>query len=167
MSKSLDEKFDALYPITTTGPITAFEIQEEPVLKGEVFSPSPVGIGEMDNDMARARQNLIELIDETKDSLTEAKKVAKSTEHPRAFEVVADLTRTLSALSMDLMELHKKIEDAKSKHAKRTGEGGGRKDDKIEMKTKDMLALLEQGGMDAVSAYVRRQEEQAALPAGS
>lgn len=67
----------------------------------------------IDDDFATARNNLHQIIHKGNDALEEALIVAKTSEHPRAFEVVGQLIKTLVDANKDLLDIQKKLKDLK------------------------------------------------------
>jgi hypothetical protein len=67
----------------------------------------------IDDDFATARRNLYKIIHQGNDALEEALLVAKTSEHPRAFEVVGGLIKTLVDANKDLLDIQKKLKDLK------------------------------------------------------
>jgi hypothetical protein len=67
----------------------------------------------VDDDFATARRNLHKIIHQGNDALEEALLVAKTSEHPRAFEVVGGLIKTLVDANKDLLELQQKLKTLK------------------------------------------------------
>jgi hypothetical protein len=67
----------------------------------------------IDDDFATARNNLHKIIHQGNDALEEALLVAKTSEHPRAFEVVGGLIKTLVDANKDLLDIQKKLKDLK------------------------------------------------------
>lgn len=63
----------------------------------------------VDNDFKYARENLYNIIERGSDALNTLVDVANQSQHPRAFEVVSQLVKTLSDTNKDLLELQKKI----------------------------------------------------------
>jgi hypothetical protein len=68
---------------------------------------------DIDDDFATARNNLHQIIHKGNDALDEALIVAKTSEHPRAFEVVGQLIKTLVDANKDLLDIQKKVKDLK------------------------------------------------------
>lgn len=71
---------------------------------------------EVDKDITFARENMIELIAMGSDAVAELIMIAKQSQHPRAFEVVANLLKTNAELNNDLINLHKKRKDITAKN---------------------------------------------------
>ena len=63
----------------------------------------------VDTDFKYARENLYNIIEKGSDALNTLVDVAAQTQHPRAFEVVSQLVKTLSDTNKDLLEIQKKV----------------------------------------------------------
>ena len=106
---------------------TNFELSVENAL-GLPESPAMVQLSppievspnaDIDGDFAIARNNLHQIIHKGNDALEEALLVAKTSEHPRAFEVVGQLIKTLVDANKDLLDIQKKLKELKKDdHAK-------------------------------------------------
>jgi hypothetical protein len=70
---------------------------------GEIITPPNQKV---ENDYDTARTNLRELLTTGKAALEHALEVAKSSEHPRAFEVVGNLMKQLADVNQQLMDIH-------------------------------------------------------------
>tara|TARA_Y100000992_G_scaffold281756_1_gene229737 strand:+ start:444 stop:842 length:399 start_codon:yes stop_codon:yes gene_type:complete len=70
---------------------------------------------EISNDAQFARQNIKGLITKGDDALDSLLRVAKESEHPRAFEVVAQTLKNLGELNKDLLEIQKRKRDLEPK----------------------------------------------------
>jgi len=68
---------------------------------------------DLDSDFDTARKNLHNIIDKGNNALEEALLVAKTSEHPRAFEVVGQLIKTMVDANKDLLDIQKKLKDIK------------------------------------------------------
>jgi hypothetical protein len=73
---------------------------------------------DVDNDYKYARENLYGVIEKGTDALDSLLDLAKASEHPRAFEVVSQLTKTLVDANKDLLEIQKKVKDLKKEDEK-------------------------------------------------
>lgn len=62
----------------------------------------------IDFDYNKSRLNLHSLLQSGAEALEHALEVAKSSEHPRAFEVVGNLMKQLADVNQQLLELHTK-----------------------------------------------------------
>ena len=63
------------------------------------------------DDFEVARHNTKSLIDKANTALDNLLMVANQSEHPRAYEVAANLIKTMGDLNKDLMELQKRKQD--------------------------------------------------------
>ena len=70
---------------------------------GEIITPPNQKV---ENDYDTARTNLRELLTTGKAALEHALEGAKSSEHPRAFEVVGNLMKQLADVNQQLMDVH-------------------------------------------------------------
>ena len=80
---------------------------------------------EVELDFEYVRENLTDLIAKGKDAIEELLVIAKQSQHPRAFEVVATLLKATADINADLLAVHKKKSDLRPKdgtpHSKGTG----------------------------------------------
>lgn len=67
------------------------------------------------NDFEKARANLYEVIDVGQTSLIKLAKIAESSRHPRAFEVLSNLMKTIVDANKDLLILQKQIREIELK----------------------------------------------------
>jgi len=91
--------------------------------KGELVSVEPSNelanrqgrdyTGDIDTDYRYARENLYEIIENGSHALHELVEIAKASEHPRAFEVVGSLMKTLTDANKDLLEIQTKVKKLK------------------------------------------------------
>jgi trehalose-6-phosphatase len=72
------------------------------------------------DDAEFARQNLRELIEKGSDAADHIIAVAKQSDHPRAFEVVAGMLKNLSDMNKDLLEIQKRKQDLQPKMTNNT-----------------------------------------------
>jgi hypothetical protein len=72
---------------------------------------------QVENDAQFARENIRGLIDKGGNALDSLLRVAKESEHPRAFEVVAQTLKNLGELNKDLLEIQKRKQDLEPKKA--------------------------------------------------
>ena len=87
-------------------------------IEGEIVKAEPKVNPEMENDFKYARENLYNIIERGTDALNGIVDLAQQSQHPRSFEVVADLVRTLSTANKDLLDLQKKMKDLQPEEAK-------------------------------------------------
>ena len=69
----------------------------------------------IEDDAEFARQNLRDLIEKGNDAAEHIIAVAKQSDHPRAFEVVAGMLKNLSDMNKDLLEIQKRKQDLQPK----------------------------------------------------
>ena len=83
--------------------------QEVITSSGDVIIPEHKEQDEkIDYDYEKSRNNLHSLLQQGQDALMHALEVAKSSEHPRAFEVVGNLMKQLADINEQLLKLHEK-----------------------------------------------------------
>ena len=82
------------------------ELIEVPLERKKVEVPTDV-----QDDYQYARNNLYDVIDKGNEALDYLLELAKASEHPRAFEVVGQITKTLVDANNNLLDLQKKIKD--------------------------------------------------------
>jgi hypothetical protein len=71
----------------------------------------------IDIDFEYVQNNLKELISQGQDAINEILLIAKQSQQPRAFEVIATLLKATADINNDLMESHKKKIDLKPEEA--------------------------------------------------
>jgi hypothetical protein len=81
----------------------------EPIDSTEILPATPVT--KVDDDADFARDNIRTLIEKGNLAVDGILHVAKESEHPRAYEVAANLIKNLSDLNKDLMEIQKRKKD--------------------------------------------------------
>jgi|TARA_R110000851_G_scaffold167524_2_gene313183 hypothetical protein len=86
-------------------------LELEPIKKDIKQANQLVKDSKIDNDFEYARGNLYQVIENGSNALTDLLQVAQQGQHPRAYEVVATLVRTLSDANIALMDLTKKKQD--------------------------------------------------------
>lgn len=70
-------------------------------------------------DYENARATLLQLLEEGKEAVSLGMEIARSTEHPRAIEVVSGLMKNVADINSQLLELHKKNRDFYEKRPSR------------------------------------------------
>jgi hypothetical protein len=71
----------------------------------------------LENDYKYARENLYNVIERGTDALNGIVDLAQQSQHPRSFEVVADLVRTLAGANKDLLAIQKQVKDLQPENA--------------------------------------------------
>jgi hypothetical protein len=69
----------------------------------------------IEDDAEFARQNIRELIEKGNDAMNNLLMVAKQSDHPRAYEVAANMLKSLTDMNKDLMEIQKRKRDLEPK----------------------------------------------------
>jgi hypothetical protein len=98
-NKKLSELFDVDPIATNVEVVTSTEVV--PVKSEDV----------VETDTEYARRNIRDLIDKGSVAVDNLLQVSKESEHPRAYEVVAGLMKTMADLNKDLLELQKRKKD--------------------------------------------------------
>ena len=70
-------------------------------------------VDDVESDTQFARTNIKDLIEKGNEAFTDLLKVAKESEHPRAYEVAAGFFKNLADLNKDLLEIQKRKRDLK------------------------------------------------------
>jgi hypothetical protein len=99
--KKIDEKLSDILDIE---PI---EVSSESV---PVLVTDPI-----QDDASFARENIRELISKGNDAMDNLLHVAKESEHPRAYEVAANMLKNLAEMNKDLLEIQKRKKDLEPK----------------------------------------------------
>lgn len=72
---------------------------------------------EAEADLVKVRDTLTKLIDSGMDSIHDLGKVAQSSDHPRAYEALAVLMKTIAETGKELIEIHKSTKELKENKA--------------------------------------------------
>jgi hypothetical protein len=110
--------------------------------EGETIEPID---DEVEMDFEYVRENLTDLIAKGKDAIEELLLIAKQSQHPRAFEVVATLLKATADINADLLATHKKKADLRptqgATHTK--GVGGVTNNNVFVGSTAELQTMLE------------------------
>ena len=93
MNKKIDESLD-MVPL-------------DEVYEGEVVE-KPEPPSDVENDFKYARENFYNVIEKGTEALEDMLRVAQASEHPRAYEVVSTIMKTLMDANKDLVDLSDK-----------------------------------------------------------
>lgn len=120
VEKSISDALGIASQVTKDLTKTATSIQKEieRVEVGEVSDEEAkerLREDEIDEDYRLARSNLHDLLTKGQDALDRLMTVANETEHPRVFEVMSQLMRTIVDTNKDLMEIQKRTKELKEK----------------------------------------------------
>jgi hypothetical protein len=91
-----------------------FDVEPMEIIEAPKQSTAIVAVNDnssVEDDFAQARKNTKDLIKKADVALDNLLLVANQSEHPRAYEVAANLIKTLGDLNKDLLELQKKKKD--------------------------------------------------------
>jgi len=93
------------------------------VLKGEVVVPKPSinTVSEEERDYKYARDNFYNVIEKGTDALEQMLDVARASEHPRAYEVVSTIMKTLVDANKDLVSMSDKKAEAEKPEEDKSG----------------------------------------------
>lgn len=120
VEKSISDALGIASQVTKDLTKTATSIQQE-IERVEVAEVSDEDAkqrlreDEIDEDYRLARSNLHDLLTKGQDALDRLMTVANETEHPRVFEVMSQLMRTIVDTNKDLMEIQKRTKELKEK----------------------------------------------------
>lgn len=95
--KNLNDKLSDALDIEPIDLENNMEIIETPQLKSTI-----------EDDAEYARQNIRDLIDKGSIAIDNLLHVAKDSQHPRAYEVAANMLKNLTDMNKDLMEIQKR-----------------------------------------------------------
>jgi len=102
---------------------------------------------DIQTDYEYARSNLYQVIEKGSYALDSLLELAKASEHPRAFEVVGQLTKTLVDANKDLLAIQKQVKDLKKEEEeKETGKGGTVNNNLFVGSTADLLKMIKDDG---------------------
>lgn len=92
--------------------------EKKPSLRRENFDARTKHDDDIEKDYKYARENLYDVIERGTEALDALLELAKASEHPRAFEVVGSLTKTLVDANKDLLDIQKKVKELQREEAK-------------------------------------------------
>ena len=93
---------------------TTFDSEEEKkTTKGRKVTEIQVNAVDSEKDYWLVRKNMKELISTGEEAIEGILKVATEGDSPRAYEVAAQMIKTVAEANKDLMDLHKKMKDIK------------------------------------------------------
>lgn len=98
--------------------------------------------GNVDNDFEYSRQIYHDLLAKGSEALEDMMEVARATEHPRAFEVLAGMMKNVADINGNLLDLHKKKKDIRKKEAKELPPAGNTTNNLFVGSTTDLQRML-------------------------
>jgi len=132
--KNLNEIFDI------DGEIVSEETKDLPAVQKETKEE------DIENDYDFARKNLYDVIGKGTDALDHLIELAKVSEHPRAFEVVATLSKTLMDANKDLLNIQKKVKELQKEEEEKGGDVKNVTNALFVGSTAEMLKMLKDEG---------------------
>ena len=104
----MDKINEKLSEILDVEPIQV--VESEIVSSTEIIEAVPV-VNVVETDTDFARQNIRNLIDKGSSAIEELAVVARDSQHPRAYEVMAGMLKNLTDMNKDLLDLQKKKQE--------------------------------------------------------
>ena len=96
-------------------------LEIEPIEITEKSVPVVIeNLNSVDDDAEFARTNIKDLIQKGNGAIDSLLEVAKATDHPRAYEVAANMLKSLAEMNKDLMEIQKRKKDLQPKETSPT-----------------------------------------------
>ena len=113
--------------------------------KTKVIPKSTDRAKEIRSDYEYARSNLYGIIETSSNALDQLVELAKASEHPRAFEVVSQLTKTLVDANKDLLEIQKKVKALQDEETQVRDEKNVTNNNLYVGSTADLLKIMKDG----------------------
>ena len=82
-----------------------------PIVEEKSKLPAKVEPTEVENDIEYSRENIIHLVERGRDALDGIMDLARQSQSPRAYEVVAQVIKVVGETNRDLIDLQKKAKD--------------------------------------------------------
>jgi len=138
MTDNKDMKHDILDDVLNMNS-SIIEHEDNKVLP-TTYRPSLESDKEIETDTKYVRQNMYDLIEKGHRSIDELLAVADQSQHPRAYEVLANMIKTMGEMNKDLLDMH-------AKKQKLTGEKPDTQENTVNNNlyvgsTSDLLKLL-------------------------
>lgn len=114
MKTKLEKNFEEIFNLPESEPLSE---SKPPICVDQEKVDNP----DIDTDYKYARENLYSIIENGSDALNTLVEIARASEHPRAFEVVASLMKTLTDANKDLLEIQSKVKKLKEENTKKDG----------------------------------------------
>lgn len=81
---------------------------EAAIERALVVRPEEIEDEEVDRDLVYVRKNMYDLIEKGHRAVENLEAIADQSQHPRAFEVLSTLIKTISDANKDLLDVHEK-----------------------------------------------------------
>ena len=95
-----------------------YEPEKAPIVKSEPKSITVENRDDVEKDYTDARKSLKSLVETGEVAISGILRVAEEGDHPRAYEVVSQMIKTVADVNKDLMDLHKKVKDVRKQDTK-------------------------------------------------
>ena len=105
MMKTVDEKLNDALELSGENMIAGNNLPERVQVENQTDKEN------LNTDLRYTRENLYNLIERGTDAIEELIQVDKESEHPRAYEVVGQLLKTVGETNGKLLEIHKMKKD--------------------------------------------------------
>lgn len=113
-----------------------------------------------DDDYELARDTLREVITQGRNALDDVISLARSSEHPRSYEVAGQIMKTMSDVAKDLLTLKKqKLELDVPKNAQATPQIGQQNNIVFAGSTEDLLRMIDQQKLNTVDVSASTHKE--------
>lgn len=93
-----------LTPIT---PVSNTAVATKPEKQPVTIQPTDSGDEQVKNDFEYARKNMYDIIEQGHEAIARLMDIADQSQHPRAYEVIANLIKTMADTNKDLLGLTK------------------------------------------------------------
>lgn len=102
-------------PIANALNITPLKETKQEVVKTETEIVIQQTDDQVENDFEYARRNMYDIIGQGQEAIARLMDIADQSQHPRAYEVVANLIKTMADTNKDLLDLTKKKRELQPK----------------------------------------------------
>jgi hypothetical protein len=148
--RDLDATFGVVPGTNDIVPIPPREVIVPVVVENRAIT-----VEDRDNDLAVARETLHRVMGKSEDALDMMMTLARTSEHPRAFEVVGQMVKNVSDVASQLIDLHKKMKelDKLSENPREAALNGG---NNIETQNNIVFTGTAEDLLDAMAARKER-----------
>jgi hypothetical protein len=107
---------------------------------------------DIEDDYDLARRTLREVITKGSSALDDALMLARSSEHPRAYEVTGQIMKTVSDVAKDLLALQKQKQDIEKPTKEATPQIGQQNNIVFAGSTEDLLRMIKQQDVKTIDS---------------
>lgn len=97
---------DDISDILDMSPLDEVSIEDRKKVLPTVYRETRQNVDEVETDLEYVRKNLYDLIEKGQGAVDELLNVADQSQHPRAYEVLANMIKTMVETNKDLISLH-------------------------------------------------------------